>query len=159
MARAFPAVRMALAAIVIGALGACTTSVRNHGFTPSDEDLSTLQVGKDTRATVGNKVGRPSIGGLMADSGWYYVQSRWENRGPLAPSETDRQVLAISFDTQGRVEQIERFGLEQGRVVTLSRRVTDNGVTKSGFVAQMLGNVGRFNPNQFFGDTSQRGRL
>lgn len=159
MARAFPAVRIALALIVIATLGACTTMVRNHGFTPSDEDLSTIVVGRDTRATIANKVGRPSVGGLMADSGWYYVQSRWEHRGALAPREAEREVLAVSFDAQGRVEQIERFGLENGRVITLSRRVTDNNISKSGFVRQMLGNVGRFNPGAFFEDNSNRGRL
>ena len=39
--------------------------------------------------------------------------------------------------------------LERGRVVTLSRRVTDTGVVDSGLLRQLLGNLGRFNPGDF----------
>ncbi|MFN3292897.1 MAG: outer membrane protein assembly factor BamE [Gemmobacter sp.] len=140
---------MALFGLALVALGACTEIVRNHGYTPSEEDLATIAVGKDTRDTVAFKVGRPSAGGLMQDGGWYYVQSRWSHRGASAPKEVDRQVVAVSFDPRGRVSNIERFGLADGQVVALSRRVTDTNIKGIGLIRQLMGNLGRFNPGQF----------
>lgn len=151
MAKARSGLRMALAGVALLALTACTEVIRNHGYSPSDEDLAAVAVGKDTRETVANKVGRPSAGGMMADGGWYYVQSRWSHRGARAPQETDRQVLAISFDKGGRVSNIERFGLADGKVVTLSRRVTESNIQDIGFIRQMLGNLGRIDPTQILG--------
>jgi outer membrane protein assembly factor BamE (lipoprotein component of BamABCDE complex) len=140
---------MALFGLALIALGACTEIVRNHGYTPSEEDLATIAVGKDTRDTVAFKIGRPSAGGLMQDGGWYYVQSRWSHRGASAPKEVDRQVVAVSFDPRGRVSNIERFGLADGQVVALSRRVTDTNIKGIGLIRQLMGNLGRFNPGQF----------
>ena len=68
------------------------------------------------------------------------------------PQEIDRQVVAVSFDANGVVANIERFGLERGRVVTLSRRVTDSGVTGVSLAGQLLGNLGNFNPAGIIGD-------
>lgn len=149
MGMAVPGVRMALAGLALLALAACSEIVRNHGYTPSDEDLATVAVGKDTRETVAFKVGRPSAGGLMQDGGWYYVQSRWSHQGARAPQEVDRQVVAVSFDNRGRVSNVERFGLAEGQVVALSRRVTDSNIKGIGLIQQLMGNLGRFNPGQF----------
>ena len=149
MAKAIFGLRMALAGLALLTLGACAEVIRNHGYTPSDEELADVVVGRDTRETVAAKVGRPSAGGLMADSGWYYVQSRWSHRGARAPEEVDRQVLAVSFDNAGRVANVERFGLQDGQVVALSRRVTDTNIRGVGFIRQMLGNLGRFDAGQF----------
>jgi len=56
-------------------------------------------------------------------------------------------VLAISFDQNGVLSNIESFGLEDGQVVTLSRRVTDSSVTNQNFLRQLLGNIGRIGPD------------
>lgn len=149
MAKAAFGMRMALAGLALLAASACSDITRMHGYTPDDAALENVVVGRDTRDSVAAKVGRPAAGGLMADGGWYYVQSSWVQRGPLAPRETDREVLAISFDSAGRVENIERFGLEDGTVVPLSRRVTDTNIKGLGLVQQLMGNLGRFNPGQF----------
>jgi outer membrane protein assembly factor BamE (lipoprotein component of BamABCDE complex) len=140
---------MALAGLALLALSACSDIVRNHGYAPPDDELATIAVGKDTRETVAFKVGRPSAGGLMQDSGWYYVQSRWSQRGATAPREMDRQVVAVSFDARGRVSNVERFGLADGQVVALSRRVTDSNIKGVGLIRQLMGNLGRINPGQF----------
>lgn len=40
---------------------------------------------------------------------------------------------------------IERFGLEDGQVIQLSRRVTESSVQDIGFLRQILSNFGRIN--------------
>jgi outer membrane protein assembly factor BamE (lipoprotein component of BamABCDE complex) len=132
-----------LAALALAVLAACSPIVRNHGYIPNESDLELITVGVDTRETVAASVGTPSAGGVMSDSGYYYVRSRWETRGPFAPREVDRQLLAISFDENGVVENIERFTLADGKVVPLSRRVTDTNIRNISFLAQLLRNFGR----------------
>ena len=105
------------------ALAGCAAEYRNHGYIPAQEDLDEIKVGSDTRETVAAKVGVPSSGGVLNDSGYYYVRMRTKTLGPLATKEIERQVVAISFAGNGTVQNIERFGLEQGRVVPLQRRV------------------------------------
>ena len=44
------------------------------------------------------------------------------------------------------VENIGRFGLEDGRVVEISRRVTETNVKGLNLIQQLLANIGQFNP-------------
>lgn len=129
----------------LGVSAACTPLYNNHGYIPPEQELALLEVGRDTRETVKATVGTPSAAGLLNDHSWYYVQSTWKRYGPYAPSEQNRQVLAISFDEAGVISNIERFGLEQGKIVTLSRRVTESTVKGQSLLRQLFGNIGKIN--------------
>ncbi|TNC71428.1 outer membrane protein assembly factor BamE [Rubellimicrobium roseum] len=141
----------AWAVVVMLGLGACAPLVQNHGYVPPESALAGLQVGVDTRDEVIAAVGRPTTTGLVNDATLYYVQSRFERLGYRAPEEVDRQVLAISFLPDGRLGNIERFGLEQGRVVPLTRRTTAEVFADRTFINQLLGNVGRFDAGTLLG--------
>ncbi|MCK0170668.1 outer membrane protein assembly factor BamE [Aliiroseovarius sp. S1123] len=145
-------VGQAVAAITLAiALTACSATYRNHGYMPVKEDVDLLVVGKDTRETVTEAIGKPGTQGLLSDSGYYFVRSRFEHYLYNAPKEIDREVLAISFDGKGRVENIERFGLEDGRVVVLERRVTASNIKGVSFLRQLFGSFGRINVAEQFG--------
>lgn len=141
-------VRRGTIALIVALLAACTALYQNHGYIPRDSDLEQVVVGKSTREDVAKAVGRPSSTGLLTGGAWYYVGSRFRLYGPREPQEIDRQVVAISFDEGGVVENVERFGLERGRVVVLSRRVTDSNIKGLGFLRQLLGNIGNINAAQ-----------
>jgi outer membrane protein assembly factor BamE (lipoprotein component of BamABCDE complex) len=133
---------VAVAAVTLS-LTACVATYSNHGYIPPQEDLDLLVVGIDTKSSVEDSVGSPSSGGILNDSGYYYVRTRIRSFGPTAPKVIERQVLAISFDSAGVVSNIERFGLEDGNVVPLTRRVTDSAISNKTFLRQLLGNLGR----------------
>ena len=135
--------RQALLVALVAGLAACAPVYRNHGYVPAEDELALVEVGRDTRETVGEKIGRPSTSGLLNDEGWYYVQSRYRHFGPREPREIERQVLAITFNESGVVENIARFGLEDGKVVEISRRVTATNVKGLSLIEQLLGNFGR----------------
>ncbi len=138
-----------LAASVLGAallLGACAPQYQNHGYIPPQEDLEKITVGRDTRDTVAQTVGVPASAGLLTNSGYYYVRSRRKAMGFLAAREVEREVVAVSFSADGVVQNVERFGLERGNVITLDRRVTSSPISDKSFIRQLLGNIGRFNP-------------
>ncbi len=135
--------RRLIVCVVLGLVVACSPVFRNHGYVPTETDLALIEVGRDTRETVAEKVGRPSASGLLNDVGWFYVQSRWRDYGARPPQEIDRQVVSITYSDAGTVSNVERFGLEQGRVVPLSRRVTESNIKGISLIQQLLGSIGK----------------
>lgn len=139
-----------LAVLALGLTMACTSQYRNHGYVPPEEDLRKLVVNVDTRATVDDLIGAPTTSGVLGEGNYYYVRSRVREYGPMRPEVVSRQVLAISFNENDTIRNIERFDLQDGRVVPLSRRVTDNSVVNNGFFSQILGNFGNIDPTGMF---------
>ena len=146
VSRIRPTLRAAVFLAAGLAIAGCTAIYRNHGYVPTEEVLAKVTVGVDTRDTVAETVGVPSVSGVLSESGYYYVSSRLRHYGALEPKVVERQLVAISFSQSGVVQNIERFGLEDGRVITLNRRVTESSVSDQTFLRQLLGNIGNFNP-------------
>lgn len=140
-----------LATALTASLTACTAIQEIHGYAPTDHDLSQIVVGQDNRDTVREKVGDPGASGMLESSGWYYVQSRFSTFAFRATEEVDRQVVAISFSPSGTVSNVERFGLERGQVVRLSRRTTDDTSRGTTFLRQLFSGLGRFDAGQILG--------
>ena len=141
---------MAIVLALMTALAGCTALYQNHGYVPPDEDLLQLVPGVDTRTTVDDVIGAPSVAGVLSGGDYYYVRSRVKTYGMRRPEVVDRQVLAISFDTRDVIANIERFDLQDGRAVPISRRVTDSSVEGKGFLKSIMGNFGNINPGEFF---------
>lgn len=144
-------IRRGVIALMLVAVAACAPVYRNHGYVPRDDELERIVVGQSTRETVGQVIGRPASSGLLTGSGWYYVGSRFRHYGLREPQEIARQVVAVSFDEAGVVTNVERFGLQGGRVVAISRRVTDSNIKGVSFLRQLLGNIGNVSGGQVFG--------
>jgi outer membrane protein assembly factor BamE (lipoprotein component of BamABCDE complex) len=121
----------------------------SHGYVPDDALLAEVVVGLDTKVTVDRILGQPGSEGIVDDLGWYYVKSDYERFLWREPVEVDREVVAISFTEAGVVENIERFGLENGRVIRLSRRVTTSNTRGIGFLRQLFSNLGNFSAGNF----------
>ncbi len=154
MGRLGSGMKRGAAMLMLVVIAACSAQYRNHGYVPRDEDLEKVVVGESTQETVARAVGRPSSTGLLTGGAWYYVGSRFRHYGGKAPQEVDRQVVAITFDEGGTVENVERFGLEDGQAVVLSRRVTDSNIKGLSFLRQLLGNIGNISAGQVLGDNS-----
>ncbi|MDA8585775.1 outer membrane protein assembly factor BamE [Rhodobacteraceae bacterium] len=144
--------RAVVALVGLAVLSACSRLEDRTGYIPDAQLLQDVQVGRDTKDTVGRILGRPGTEGIIDENAWYYVRSDYERFLWRAPVEVDRQVLAVSFAEDQRVSNIERFGLEQGQVVVLERRVTDSNTQGVSFLRQLFSNLGNFNPGDFFND-------
>ncbi len=136
----------AVACLAVVLAVACTPLYANHGFIPDEKDLLAVKTGVDTRDTVAAFLGRPSTEGLLGDTEWFYVQSRWKTVGARASVEIDRQVVAITFDAAGKVTNVERFGLEKGEIVAISRRITTEPIHGRSALAQIFSSIGRIDP-------------
>lgn len=132
----------ALCVFVLGAVPACNPIVDSHGYTPADDQLAQIAVGKDTRDTVAEKIGQPFNIGVGPARAWYYISSTDETFGLRKPKTVRRDIVAIRFDDADAVENIERFDVKDGEVVRLTARVTDSAVSELGILRQIFGNIG-----------------
>ena len=129
----------------------CTPVYRNHGYTPSETQLANLVVGVDTRATVEETLGPPTISD--AETGrLYYISSRWRHYGMNPPKPISRNIVTVALDSSEVVANISRYGLEDGEIVALTRRVTDGGTEEISFLRQLLGNIGRFDASDILSE-------
>ena len=139
--------RLAALALCAGlAAAGCAPTVTYHGFAPRLGELEAIEAGIDTRGTVLNRLGQPSATGSFDSRDWYYVASRMERRMFYAPEIVDRTVVAIRFDETGLVERVNRYGLEDGRVVDLVTETTPTFGRELTVLQQLFGNIGRANP-------------
>jgi len=129
-----------LVAVGLAAAG-CAPTTTVHGYVPPAADVARITPGVDTRATVEEALGLPSSTGLLQDSAWFYVQSVFENYTYNPARVVDRTVLVVSFNGNGVVTGIESYGIERGRIVELSARVTETGGKQLGILEQLFGNI------------------
>lgn len=141
-----------LAAMLGGAMSACSPVIENHGYAPDESLLADIAVGQDTRGSVRRKIGRPSSSGVFSDTGWYYVATTVKKYMYHAPKVTDRRVVAIEFDQNDLVASMNVYGLEDGRVIDLQTRTTPTHGRKLTILQQLLGNLGKFSGEELLSD-------
>lgn len=141
----------ALLCAALMALAACSATIRNHGYIPPEEDLNAVIVGVDTRESLEASIGKPSTSGVLRESSWFYIGSQVRHFGARKPEEINREVVAVRFDEGGTVSNVERFGLERGEVVVLSRRVTETTIRDVTFIRQIIRNFGNFDFGEALG--------
>lgn len=130
------------------AVAGCAPTIRQHGYVPSQDDIAKVRVGDDM-ARVEEVLGRPSSNGVLRNTAWYYVASTVESYTYHAPRVINRTVLAVRFGQNGKVRSIDRYGLEDGKVVNLTTRTTDTGGRELSVIEQLFSNMMRLDASQF----------
>ena len=138
--------RLTLIALFL-VLVACGGQYRNHGYMPMKIDVDALVVGVDTREKIVELLGAPSIGGVVTDKAIYYVRSRVHHPGYMRPNEIGREVLVLSFGENQILRNVERFGIDQGKLVRLEHRVTKAIGGDRTILQEIIGSIGGFNPS------------
>ena len=64
-----------------------------------------------------------------------------ENYTYHPPRVVDRTVLAVNFNQNGVVRDIQRYGLQDGKIVNLTTRTTETGGRQLGVLEQLFGNL------------------
>ena len=144
-------VKFGLIVLLCLAVAGCTSLYSTHGYTPTDEDLTQVITGKTTSEEVVALLGPPTVDELIAGGAWYYVKSKYETYAYREAKEIDREVVAVSFTPDKRVSNVERFGLEKGRVVQLSTRITGTGFDKVSTLRRIFGALGNFSASNVLG--------
>ncbi|MBV2360761.1 outer membrane protein assembly factor BamE [Thalassococcus sp. CAU 1522] len=141
-------VKLVVAVAGIAVLSGCTAQYRTHGYVPPEEELQQIVPGIDTRASVEDTIGVPTTASVRTEGGIYYVESQVRHFAWRRPEVIDRTVLAITFDETGVVDNVVTYGLEDGQVVPLVRRVTQSSDRDIGFIRKLFGNIGGLNASE-----------
>ena len=140
-------------ALALSVLAACAPRVDQRGNRPDEDQVVLINPGVDDKNRVAELLGTPSSISTFDDRTWYYISRRTETTAFFDPDLVDQQVLAISFDDQGIVDNMRVIGQEDGRTIAYVDRVTPTEGNELTIIQQLLGNLGKFNPS---GDDATR---
>ncbi len=143
-----------LGASAVAMLTGCEPIRQTHGYVPAEAYVKRINVGTDGRAEVVSKIGRPSTTAAFEDDEWYYISRSTETKAFFAPKAVEQKVMVLAFDDTGTVTSIDNYALEDGRVIDLVTNTTPTRGKRLTFLQQLVGNIGRFTPEQITGDDS-----
>lgn len=142
------------ATALLTAISGCAPIRQTHGYVPAAAYVDDIKTGSDTRADVVAKIGRPGTSGAFSDTEWFYISRTTETVAFYAPETVEQTVLLVAFDDEGVVEEVERYGLEDGQVINLVTRITPTRGKRLTVLEQLLGNLGNVNPASVLGGQS-----
>lgn len=127
-------------------LGACTANVAAHGHRLDVAALAQVEPGRSSQRDVVQLLGSPSSLATFDNHTWYYISQRTERRSFYQERIVEQDVVAIRFDDQGLVSQIDRHGLDEANEIDMVDRETPTAGNELTILEQFVGNIGRFNP-------------
>ncbi|MEE8517036.1 MAG: outer membrane protein assembly factor BamE [Alphaproteobacteria bacterium] len=133
-----------LVLVALGMFMGCSTEITTRGNAPNPKKLSQIKVGEHNRSQVARLLGTPSNAAIFNDRIWYYVSRKTRSVAFYKPEVLESQVIAIHFDTSGKVKEIRRYTQKDGRDITPVARATPTPGREMGLMEQLLGNIGRF---------------
>ena len=149
--------KLAALALVAAATTACNPVRDSHGFAAVTQDQKKVEVGVDTKSTVLARLGSPSTQSSFDQAAWYYISTVQERYAFYTPRTVGREVLVVKFDADGKVTNVDHFGMEKGQVVAYSSDRTPTRGRELGIVEQIFGNIGATSPIRPNDDENQPG--
>ena len=140
-------VRNALVAVVCLsglALSGCAKDINARGNLPPEELLAQLVPGEQTRQDVQLILGTPSHTATFGDETWYYISALTTQYAFYSVEELERDVIALTFDNRGILQEVQNLGLEDGEEIAIADRETPTMGREFSLIEQLIGNLGRF---------------
>ncbi len=132
-------------ALVVLALSACTPTMHTRGNILEDHQIAQVKAGESTRSDVLKSLGSPTTVAPFNDNIWYYIGQETEKRGILDPKVIKERVVVATFDDEGTLVKLE--DVDNKRLdIPLARAKTPTHGNDISAVQQILGNLGKFNP-------------
>lgn len=119
-------------------LSGCTPVISNRGYTQNLDAEAGVAIGTDTKTTIEQKLGDPSVQAAFSADAWYYISQKEKQVAFFTPTILDRHVLAVYFDKDGKVADMKHFGLEDGHVVDFESRTTPTRGRELTFLQQLF---------------------
>lgn len=138
-------IQQILCCISIGSLlASCTPIVDNRGHNLEPDDFRQIIENQSREEDVEALLGSPTAKSTFGDKTWYYITTKRETLGVLAPEVTEQQVTAIRFHANGTVAEIANHGKDEAKSVQFVTKATPTEGQKLTIMEQLLGNLGRF---------------
>ncbi len=135
----------------------CNPVLRTHGYVATeDAKPQAVEPGSDTKSTVLARLGNPSVKGTFDEERegdtWYYMNSVRQSFAYLRPLIEERSITAINFNSDGQVQKVVEYGLEDGQYVNLVNRKSPTRGRELTVLEQIFGSVGRLPTDQLGGN-------
>ncbi len=131
-------------AVLAALLTACSPRASTHGNLLTEGQLSDIKVGQTTKAELLRIAGPPSSQGTFDSQVWYYIGRHIEQWAFFSPNVKQQKTLAVYFDKNNVVENIQVYGKDDARKIDVVERQTPTSGRKLGFFDQMFNNLGIF---------------
>lgn len=129
------------------ALSACVTHEQHRGYMTEASRFDKVKTG-DTKEEVIAVLGSPSTTATFGEDTWYYISMKTASSAFSTPKVVDQNIVAISFNERGIVEEIKHTSAEDRRNIAISDEETTTEGNSITVMEQLLGNLGRFNAPQ-----------
>ena len=130
--------KLVLCAAGLALLMGCSPVISQRGFLPDPDAESGVTIGNDTKTTIQEKLGDPSLQATFANDAWYYVSSVEKQVAFFTPTIQSRSILAVYFDKDGKVTDLKHYTLEDGHVVAFETRTTPTRGREMTFLQQLF---------------------
>ncbi len=126
------------------ALASCNIPVDQRGNLPDERNLSQIKPGETDKATVTRLIGSPSSVAAFDPNTWYYISQKTKTVAFFRTDVLDQEVIAITFDEDGKVKTINNRGIQDAQAVTPNPNATPTYGREFSTIEQFLGNFGKF---------------
>jgi outer membrane protein assembly factor BamE (lipoprotein component of BamABCDE complex) len=110
----------------------------NRGYVMSEEALAQVKEG-NSQDQVMIALGTPTTISTINGDVFYYISERQTRTFTFqAPSTVERNVLAIYFNRERRVERTANYGLQDGKVFDFISRTTVTGGEEANLLRQII---------------------
>ena len=146
-----------------GALSGCaifSDAPHYRGIAVSQHDLDELTPGQSSEADAVALLGPPTAHEQFEDNNWIYVSQVTKMRIGQTEGVKQQHVVVLSFDNNGVLQTVTQKGKQQAVTVAMDGAQTPVPGGKAGFIQQLIGGVGSYNPGILGGgaqDTSGSG--
>lgn len=130
------------ALLALMATAACTPVRTHQGYVVDKELVDAIQPGIDTRQSVLDTLGRPTLTSQFNQGDWYYVSRDSSNMAFQGPRPKSQTTLRIRFDPAGNVAAVDRMDASLIANVDAYGKTTPTLGRKRGFFEDLFGNIG-----------------
>ncbi len=117
-----------------------------RGIAVSQHDLDELTPGISSEADAQALLGPPTVHEQFDDNNWIYVSQITKMRIGETEGVKQQHVVVLSFGQNGILQGVSQKDLKNGVQVAMDPQTTPVPGGKAGFVQQLIGGVGSYNP-------------
>ena len=121
----------------------CSKVTEFNGFDPGPDVLTKLKKGKSKKSKVKDLLGEPPIIQGVGGGTWIYFSQEMEKLAFYEPKVVSRSIILLTF-TGVRLSEIERYTIENSRIINISTKKVVSGGRKLTILQQIFGNIGNF---------------
>jgi outer membrane protein assembly factor BamE (lipoprotein component of BamABCDE complex) len=129
------------------ALASCTPTVEQRGNMLQDHQMKQVIPGIHSRTDVLRLLGSPTSQATFDENIWYYIGQKTEKHGIFDPEVVESRVVEISYSSDGLVQHVAEIDGDRVNVPYARAKTPTHGNDLT-IMQQLLGNLGRFNPEE-----------